>query len=99
MIPQKLTVFHRNALKLVLRDDNVIKKADAEDLSRFDDLTGDRDVRLAGLRNARGMVVGKDDRRSGIFERRTEDLARMDYIGRQTSCTDNSIQHGRLNLF
>ena len=58
-------------------------KLNAEDLSGLHDLARDRDVRVARLGHAGGMVVCEDHRRRGVFERRAKHFARMDDVRRE----------------
>ena len=62
----------------VQSDDDVVVHGDAQSLARLDDLAGDLDVLLAGLRVAAGMVVHQDQRCRAEVERALDHLPGVD---------------------
>lgn len=59
-------------------DDDVVMDIDPQPFARLDNLAGDLDVLLAGLRVAAGMVVDKDQRRRAQVERALDHLTGVD---------------------
>ena len=55
-------------------DDQVVQHLDAQDVSRLFQPFRDVQVFRGGIERCRGMVVGDDDRRGPVLERRCEDF-------------------------
>jgi hypothetical protein len=71
----------------------VIEDADAEQLSGFDQPLGDREVLLAGLGVAGGMIVNEHHRGSGSDYRRAEYLPWVDDRGVEAADGDCLATH------
>src|SRR5688572_10239523 len=79
---RKARILHQSALgegdRLVAGDDEVVQDLDVDERQRLLEAARQQLVRLAGLRRAGRVVVGKDHRRRVRLERRLDDLARID---------------------
>src|SRR3990170_6271213 len=79
---RKARILHQSALGegdgLIAGDDEVIQDLDLDERQRLLEAARQQLVRLARLRGAGRVVVGKDDRRRVHLEGRLDDLARID---------------------